>query len=89
MDEPSLLPDAPPLSARELARFHLKLADGVDEGYAAIYREGASPQLVTVYAVKIVTSERPNSFGNRRTPPDGQSARVVVGQIVALVSGRG
>lgn len=90
MDEPSLpLTDAPLFSPRELARYHLILADGIDEGYAAIYREGTSSEPVTVYGVRVAASERPDAVGNRRPPPDGKSTRVVIGQIVAVVSGRG
>src|SRR5687768_15642469 len=37
VDPPSELPDGPPLSRAELARARLRLADGVEAGYAAVY----------------------------------------------------
>jgi hypothetical protein len=89
MDEPSPLPDGPPLTAGELARFRLKLADGIDEGYAGIYREGTPPELVTVYALQIGGSQSVDAVGKRRIQPDTKSIRLVIGRIVAVISGRG
>jgi hypothetical protein len=39
VDGPTRMPDGPPLSHRELARFRFSLAEGVEEGYAAVYQQ--------------------------------------------------
>jgi hypothetical protein len=87
IDEPTKLPDGPPLSEGELVRFRVRLADGIDEGYAAIYREGTPAHLVIVYALRVANNGRVDAVGTRRTSPDVKSVRVLVGQIVAVVSG--
>lgn len=88
MDKSPLVTDAP-LSARELARYRLQLADGIDEGYAAVYREGTPPELSTVYALRVGDNEPLDAIGNRRISPNYMNARFVSGRIVAVVSGRG
>lgn len=57
MDRPILVPDAP-LTRRDAARFRLQLADGVDEAYAAVYRQPAPP-LVIVYAQRLTGATVP------------------------------
>jgi hypothetical protein len=54
MDGPALVPDGPPPTAREISRYRSQLANGVDEGYAAIY----TPSVV-LYALRFVATERP------------------------------
>src|SRR5229473_812071 len=54
MDGPSLVPDGPPPTAREISRYRSQLANGVEEGYAAIYT-----QSVVVYAVRFAATESP------------------------------
>src|SRR5262245_14329073 len=43
------LPDGPPMSPREAARFRLGLANGIEEAYAAVYQDAELKQLVPVY----------------------------------------
>src|SRR4051812_4501822 len=57
LDRPTLVSDAP-LTARDAARFRLQLADGVDEAYAAVYRQ-AAPPLVIVYAKRLAGATAP------------------------------
>ncbi len=90
LDGPPPLPDAAPLGAREASRFLLQLADGVEEGYAAIYAQSGT-QDVTVYALKFATSEG-TVFGRSRddrTPRGQTRTRVALGPMVAIVYGNG
>ena len=52
LDGPFLVPDGPPPSGRDLARYRSKLAEGVDEAYAAIYKETGSTSLIVVLALR-------------------------------------
>lgn len=73
------VPDGPPLSKPELALFRLRLADGVEEGYGAVYTdEGRS--LGTVYAVRYAADATP-------MPTRAAVLRFASDRIVVLVSG--
>jgi hypothetical protein len=82
IDPPSALPDGPPLSRTELARFRARLADDVESAYAAVYADTSSR--VVVLGVRYT--------GRRARPPmrshaDGASPfRVEFGRSVILVS---
>jgi hypothetical protein len=83
MDGPSLVPDGPPPTARELSRYRLLLADGVEEAYAAIYTQSDTNPIV-VSALRFAVTERPFS------PPHDEQAsnhRVEIGPFDAVVSG--
>jgi hypothetical protein len=88
VDPSSRLPDGPPLGGGQLAEYHLKLADGVEEGYAAIYRWAGTPDLVTVYGLRLTATESFEAFPAPRKATDA-STRIAVGQIVAVASGHG
>jgi hypothetical protein len=77
------LPDAPPLSRAELARFRLQLAEDVQEAYAAIYADAGTDRAI-VYAVKFKRTPVPD-------PPYGarESVRIVRGDTVVVASGTG
>lgn len=55
---PVRLPDGPPLSGAELARFNASLVEDVVEAYAAIYRD-ATGHDATVYALRFVDGRMP------------------------------
>jgi hypothetical protein len=54
------LPDGPPLSRAQLARFRFELADDVERAYAAIYADD-SLQPITVYAVRFKETPIPQA----------------------------
>jgi hypothetical protein len=51
MEPPADVPDGPPLSPVERARFRLRLADGVESAYAAVYGDTAD-RLTIVLGLK-------------------------------------
>jgi hypothetical protein len=53
------LPDGPPLTNTETSAMLLKFADGVEEGYAAIYAQSERLD-ITVWAVRFKPGERDN-----------------------------
>jgi hypothetical protein len=55
------LPDAPPLSVREQAALNERFADGIDEGYAATYRQESAPDL-GVHAVRYGAGVEPRTI---------------------------
>jgi hypothetical protein len=57
------VPDTPLLTRAELARWHLQLADDVEEAYAATYADTGT-RFSTVYGLRFKTADRP-------TPPRG------------------
>jgi hypothetical protein len=55
---PTQVPDGPPLGAEAFSRFFVRLAEGIDEGYAAFYSHEPAEE-VAVYALKFSSNERP------------------------------
>jgi hypothetical protein len=55
--DPPLTPDGPPFTERESARCRFRLAEGIEEGYAAVYRESESKRLVVVYGLRFASPE--------------------------------
>jgi hypothetical protein len=49
---PPLVPDGPPLNARDAAAFRLHLADDLDHAYAAMY--GSSKEIIAVMGVRFL-----------------------------------
>jgi hypothetical protein len=84
--DPPRMPDGPPLGARDAARFHLQLADGIEQGYVAIYGERDASVLITVYGFEFRTPEAAARFaGHVRAATDSNS--VVSGRIAAFAFG--
>jgi hypothetical protein len=82
--DPPERPDGPPLSAKEATRYHLRLADGIDRGYAAIYRERDTPNLMVVYGLEFPSTEAAMSFATRAR---AASIAVVNGRVASFASG--
>lgn len=83
--DPPPIPDGPPTTKSELARFRLRLADGVEAAYAAIYTDG-SPHLITVYAVRYAdASQLPSQRRSGRGRP--ANLRLTSDRTVLVVSG--
>jgi hypothetical protein len=75
-----LVTDAP-LTVRDASRYSLRLAEGVDEGYAAIYEQAPSERVI-VYALRFATTA-PTS----KVMPADDATRIDFGSVVALVTG--
>ena len=89
VEGPVKIPDGPPLDSRELSRFEGQLADGVEEGYGAVYLD-SDGGMVIVRAVKLAPLEKP--FAGSLLPPLKESSsaiRIAIGQIVGIVTGEG
>jgi hypothetical protein len=80
------VPDGPPLSRSESARFRLDLAKDVEEAYAAVYRDGG-PVLIVVHAVRFVEKTAAGLPQGVTTSLSG--TRIVVGNTAVVVSGKG
>jgi hypothetical protein len=90
MEGPAPMPDGPPLDTRQLAGYRLQLADGVEEGYGAVYKHSDSVLLTTVHAARFAPGQQPSArrdFGHPRRSRN--PAMITIGPIVALVSGDG
>ena len=79
MEPPSRVVDAPPPTPAERARFRLRLAEGVESGYAAVYSDGAAR--VLVYALKFVDKPR---IATRVMPVEGRCAEAVAAHLAAV-----
>jgi hypothetical protein len=84
--DPPEQPDGPPLSPKEATRYHLRLADGIDRGYAAIYREHDSSSLAVVYGFEFPSADAALSFATRAR---AASHAVVNGRVASFASGAG
>jgi hypothetical protein len=92
MAAPARMPDGPPLSKREASRFRMQLADGVEEAYAAIYRQSDSnAEPIVVYASKFTDGRPPErpSVTRASAAENPRLMRVTIGSIDAFVTGDG
>ena len=82
MGEVPAVTDAP-LTRRDASAYQLLLADGVEEGYAAVYAKGAPEQRTIVQAVRFT---RRNAYpaSPMKLP---NAVRFEIGRIVVAVSG--
>ena len=83
--DPPRIPDGPPPTNSELARFRLRLADDVEEAYAAVYTDGG-PSLISVNAVRYVDAAELTSLRNSGRMRPG-SFRLMAGRTLLTVSG--
>jgi hypothetical protein len=81
-ERPPAVPDAQPLTRRELSRYRLALAEGVEEGYGAWYSSG-EPDLIAVYALRFSVTATRSEFNDR---PRG-GIRINIGQVVVTLLG--
>jgi hypothetical protein len=83
--EPPLLPDGPPLSRSQEVRYRLKLAEGVEAGYAAFYAD-ADTSIVAVYGVEFAVGEAPTRQPPSWAPASGQT-RLDLGRLAVWIVG--
>jgi hypothetical protein len=88
VDPPPPVTDAP-LTAAEASRYFLRLADGVEEGYAAVYLQEGSNDSVVVSALKFAATERPFYTSTDAKASPRPTTRIEIGPIVAVVTGSG
>jgi hypothetical protein len=83
--DPFPVPDAPPPTRREGARFRLRLAEDVEEAYAAVYSDGGT-HLITVYAVRYTSASKmmPHRNVERERP---RALRWTSGRTMLMVNG--
>jgi hypothetical protein len=89
MDGPAAIPDAPPPTAKELARYRLMLAEGVDEGYVAIYRQSGAASLIVVHALRFATEDGARVSAAAPRFPNPSTIWMTAGPVRAVVSGDG
>jgi len=80
-----LVPDAP-LSNGERARYRLRLADGIEDAYAAIYTRNSDSALVVVYALRPASNGEPFA-ANALRRSQHQMTAIGIGPITAAVTG--
>jgi hypothetical protein len=95
LEPPARLPDGPPLSRAEAARFRLHLADEIEEGYVATYEQpvrNADGTIATAWEETVVYGLRfstPEAAARVRLLPESKRHAGVVGPFIAGVSGHG
>jgi hypothetical protein len=82
IEAPLAIPDAASFSRGTQSRTLLAFAEGVEEGYGALYTQSDAGQ-IAVYAVRWTDRDR-SSFGQADRSP-----RIIIGSIVARVLGDG
>lgn len=91
MDGPVRVPDGPPATRRELAQYRLQLAEGVEEAYAAVYRQPDPGQaLIIVYGSRFsdpsARVQRPGFGGGAGNE---KILRLTMGSTVVVLHGDG
>jgi hypothetical protein len=81
------VPDGPPESARQLAQLRLEWTRGIEQGYAAVYKQ-AAPELVIVYGLRFSgTAGVEELLRDTRAQKSPRVIRVAIGPIFAAVHG--
>ena len=83
-----LLPDAPALTARDVARFRIRLAEGIEEAYAATYQQSDSREIVVVYGLRFPDARAAAEFWSGARAANNRGITAVISDtIIAVVSG--
>jgi len=88
VDPPPTVTDAP-LTRAEASRYFLRLADGVEEGYAAVYAQDGSNDSIVVSALRFAATENPFYSLADAKAFYRPTTRIEIGRIVAVVTGGG
>jgi hypothetical protein len=88
IEGPIVVPDPPALTVKGLGAYRLHLAEGVEEAYAAVYKQEESG-LVVVYGMKVGAEQNVVPERADRTSGNPRITRVTIGSIVAMVNGDG
>jgi hypothetical protein len=91
MDGPVRVPDGPPATRRELSQYRLQLSEGVEEAYAAVYRQPDPEQPpIIVYGSRFSEPSAPvqrPAFGSG--PGNEKILRLTIGSTVVVLHGDG
>jgi hypothetical protein len=89
MEGAPTVPDAVPLSRRAAARYLLRWAEGIDEGYVAAYAQEGAPD-VSVLALRFAAATPASHWPPAPSPREADRvAHVRIGTIVAFIYGDG
>jgi hypothetical protein len=88
IEGPVMTADPPGLTRKDLAAFRLHLADGVDEAYAAVYKQSETTPIV-VYAMRLTDAGTPSDWRETPAHDNPRISRVSLGSIAAIVIGDG
>jgi len=83
-------PDGPPLTPRQNASYRLHLAEGVEEGYTAVYAPPQQPEssrIVVVYGLRFSEGAMPIDSGLTAEATNPRIARVWLGRTLVVVHG--
>lgn len=80
-----LVPDAP-LTKKDASGYSLKLAEGLEEAYAAIYNQ-SEPALIVVYALRPAVIENPFAFDHPSNKSGSNGSRFEIGSVAIFISG--
>jgi hypothetical protein len=85
-----VVPDGPPMTSRQAARFRLLLAEGIEEAYAAVYVQSELDPLVVVYGLRFAQEQEATNFWRATRPTiDPRFVGIAKDQLVILVTGDG
>jgi hypothetical protein len=88
IEGPRVTPDPPALSQRSLARFRMQLAEGIDEGYAAVYLEADSQDLIVVYGLRFEDAGAAAEFWKgAAAAKNPRLTGVLAGAMIAVATG--
>lgn len=73
-----------PRDLREIADYRLKLAEGLEEGYAAVYHDTVRQRLIPVFAVRFPRGVSPTHLGDKV-----RGLRMTFGSVDAVMHGDG
>jgi hypothetical protein len=87
--DPPMLPDGPPLTPHDAALFRLRLADGIEEGYGAVYLpSGSNGALITVFALRFPSDDSAAELWRQAMHRTTRARSLfAIGSIVVLVFG--
>lgn len=83
---PLRTPDGPVFTTGEVSRFRLRLAEGIDDAYVAVYREEGS-SLVVVYGLRFASLDSKERRRLDESGSPGAMSLVRIGSMVVSVQG--
>lgn len=83
---PARMSDGPPLNSHDAALFRLRLADGIEDGYEAVYVSGDTTVMNIVYGLRFPTPAAARLFFQQSRFALDPNA-VQAGSVVALLAG--
>lgn len=92
VDAPTMVPDGPPLTTREYARFRIRLAEDIEEGYVGSYVQDVPltgfRARAQVYGLRYAQAAKAERAGRQWTN-NPRASRAVIGPVLVIVHGDG